>query len=385
MSRLNELPSIWNNIKEMDLRPLQAEAQRGVKIAIVGRSGSGKRLLARQMRRDPRRPDEETLTPMLLLDLDSAEAPLNRLAGADLVILLAPPGAGDAALERQVQRTLVDAGRKLLAFVPLPPAAEGAHPDSRPALDGWGGPGKWRVVAGPIEDSEFLAREFVPAVLELLPDLHLPLGRHFPLFRHAICKRLINDVCFTNAAYAFSTGMAAIVPVLDIPLNVADMVVLSKNQAFLVYKLGLALGMSTRWQDYVTEFGGVLGGGFFWRQVARQLVGLIPAWGIAPKVAVAYSGTYVVGNVVYQWYLTGKHLSREQMRQLYVQAFQRGKEMAAGLVKRLPRPRRRGERKALPAPKVRVRPGICPDCGRKNARNARFCQFCGRNLAAEEG
>ncbi|MDD5468714.1 MAG: zinc-ribbon domain-containing protein [Anaerolineales bacterium] len=382
MSRLKELPSIWNNIKEMDLRPLQVEALRGVKIAIAGRAGSGKRLLARQMRRDPRRPDEETLTPMLLLDLDAAEEPLRRLSGADLVILLVNPQAAEATLERGLQQALSDAGRRVLVFIPLPGEVEAPQAGGRGALDQWGEWGKGRLLAGPLGDSEFLGREFVPAALELLPDLHLTLGRHFPLFRQAICRRLINDACFTNAAYAFSTGMAAIVPVLDIPLNVADMVVLSKNQAFLVYKLGLALGLSTRWQNYVTEFGGVLGGGFFWRQVARQLVGLIPAWGIAPKVAVAYAGTYVVGNVVYQWYLTGKHLTRQQMRQLYLQAFQRGKEMAAGLAQRLPRAGRKAERKALPAPKTRR--GTCPHCGKKNARDAQFCQYCGKSLTAEE-
>jgi uncharacterized protein (DUF697 family) len=217
--------------------------------------------------------------------------------------------------------------------------------------------------------------EFVPAIMEMVPQQHLALGRNFPLFRVRIARDLISETCFSNAAYALSTGLAEVVPVLDLPLNLADMVVLTKSQAFLVYKLGLELGFSTRWQDYMTEFGGVLGGGFIWRQVARQLIGLIPAWGIVPKVAISYAGTYVVGNVVLQWYLTGRHVDNRQVRQLYAQAFAHGKLLAQNMIKKLPRPQR-GSRppKALPAPKKKL---VCAQCGKTSARDAQFCQYCG--------
>ena len=98
-----------------------------------------------------------------------------------------------------------------------------------------------------------------PTVLKLLPNQLLALGRMFPIFREAIAHQLINEACLTNASYAFSTGLAEIVPVLALPLTVTDMVVLTKNQAFLVYRLGLLFGFSTRWQDYVAEFGSVIG------------------------------------------------------------------------------------------------------------------------------
>ena len=155
----------------------------------------------------------------------------------------------------------------------------------------------------------------------------------------------------SNAAYSFSTGLAEIVPVLDLPLNVTDLVVLTKSQAFLAYKLGLLVGFSTRWQDYVTEFGSVIGSGFVWRQIARSLIGLIPAWGIIPKVAVAYSGTYVVGNAILGWYLTGRKLSTKQMRALSLEAFTRGKEFARKFGEKIPRPRLGSRKKdRLPAP-----------------------------------
>jgi hypothetical protein len=45
----------------------------------------------------------------------------------------------------------------------------------------------------------------------------------------------------------------------------------------------------------------MLGGGLVFRQLARQLVGLIPVVGIVPKVAVAYGGTCMIGRAVVLW------------------------------------------------------------------------------------
>jgi uncharacterized protein (DUF697 family) len=132
------------------------------------------------------------------------------------------------------------------------------------------------------------------------------------------------------------------------------MIILTKSQAFLAYKLGLLFGFSTRWQDYVTEFGGVIGGGFVWRQIARSLVGLIPVWGIIPKVAISYSGTYVVGHAILGWYITGRHLNAKQMRALTSQAFTKGKDYASKLGKKLPHPKLVKRKKdLLPSPLVK--------------------------------
>jgi hypothetical protein len=65
---------------------------------------------------------------------------------------------------------------------------------------------------------------------------------------------------------------------------------------------------------------------------------------------VAYSGTYVVGHAILGWYLSGRHLSSKQMRDLSVQAFSRGKDYARKLVDKLPK-RKPGKRdqEMLPA------------------------------------
>ncbi|MBN1149473.1 MAG: hypothetical protein JXA78_19585 [Anaerolineales bacterium] len=371
------LSDAWGTVKEIDLRPLREQALRGVKIAIVGAPGSGRSTLAEQMRRDPSRPQAESDAPIWILDLDSAL----QVKGADLVILMMDSRKTDSSQEQELVRGWYNSGQKVLTFI-----NQFEEPGESTAISPWSSRVKRRVIWGSVLDSDLLVKQLASVVIELLPDHLLSLGRYFPLFRVPVAHYLINDTCFTNAAYALSTGLAETVAVLDIPIAVTDMVVMSKNQAFLVYKLGLALGFSTRWQDYVAEFGSVLGGGFLWRELARTLIGLIPVWGIIPKTAIAYSGTYVIGHFILQWYLTGRHLSRKQMQQLYKSAFARGKNVARSLIGKLPRPRLpkpqlsrprlpRRKRGALPAP---VETQTCARCGKISSADASFCQYCGQ-------
>jgi uncharacterized protein (DUF697 family) len=374
MAGLKSINDVWKNVKETDLRPIRQEAMRSTRVAIVGKDSSKCEALANAMRKDPARPRQETQTPILLLSTDYA----NAADPADLTVLVF--SANEMPLEHQ--RDLVNSWAKaekiLLIFADQPSERVNSH-----HVDAWLEWGQHKVLRGPVEDYTFLQERFVPAVLELLPGFELSLARKFPLFRQPVAHRLVNDTSLSNATYAFSTGLAEIVPIINVPLNVADILVLTKAQAFLVYRLGLALGLSTEWRDYVAEFGGVLGGGFIWRQLARSLVGLIPVWGIIPKVAVAYSGTYVVGKAVLQWYQTGRHATRKQLNSLYRQAFARGKNVASSLLKNLPRPRLNGSRKmALPEPKIIKGSSICPNCGKKNAGDARFCQYCGVELVS---
>lgn len=397
MSGITSISSIWNNIKEIDLRPLREEALQLLKIAIVGDQGSGRSRLAAQLRRDPSREDIELQTPVMILDFDDPQLAQT----ADLIILLVGAGSGDLSRARNLARKWLDSGKPVVAIVDPTPAAP-AEGQAGKQIELWGNLPASRLLFGSPDDVNFLLAEFVPAVIELLPNRLLPLGRNFPLFRPAIANRMISETSFSNATYSLSTGIAEIAPVFNIPLNVADMVVLTKAQAFLVYKLGLALGLSIQWQDYVSEFGSVLGGGFLWRQIARSLAGLIPAWGIVPKVAVAYAGTYVVGNVVLQWYQTGRHISRKQMRELYSQAIARGQNVARELASRVPRlGRRRQKAHQLPSggtsslpvrTNARETPAEvfleenpedsqkCANCGRISAPDAVFCQYCGQKF-----
>ena len=379
MGKLDLLANVWENLQELDVRPIREAAEREVRLAIVGQAGSGRHTLAEQLRSDPAHQQAAAQTPILIATPeDAAEA-----RHADLIVLMLSNATNDDAAERALARDWAAAGKNVLVF-----QNQFGEGNGNSRLPDWAGWGPTRAVGGAAKDRQFLENSFAPLVLEMLADDQLALGRRFPLFRLPIARRLISDTCMANAAYSLGSGIAEIVPVLDLPLNVTDVLVLTKGQALLVYKLGLALGLPGDWKYYLGEFGGVLGGGFLWRQLSRSLVGLIPGWGILPKVAIAYAGTYVVGEVVLQWYLTDRHVSKEEMQDMYRQALLQGKELAARLwqqaarvhlpVMRVPRLGGTPEPKELPAPAERV---VCPACGTANDLDAAFCKHCGQPLS----
>jgi uncharacterized protein (DUF697 family) len=96
------------------------------------------------------------------------------------------------------------------------------------------------------------------------------------------------------------------------------MLVLTKNQVILLLKLAglygrdLALGRSL-----LLEITPVVGGAFLWRSTARALVGLLPTpVSLLPKTAVAYTGTFVVGEMARYYYQYGRKPSPELVRQM---------------------------------------------------------------------
>ncbi|MEZ4767795.1 MAG: hypothetical protein R2844_05145 [Caldilineales bacterium] len=157
---------------------------------------------------------------------------------------------------------------------------------------------------------------------------------------------MIQRTCTTNAIYAAGTGVAEMVPGLGIPFAVADIIILTKNQLVMAYKIGLVMGETGEFREVVPKMAGVVGAGFMWRQVARELVAFLPL-GVVLKTAIAFAGTYATGQAVYHWYATGEKLTREQLREVFNEALARGKEEAAALVARM----RREEQAALDDPK----------------------------------
>lgn len=378
MADWRDLGNIWTTFKELDIRRIREEAARPIVLAFVGAAGVGKSTLIAALQHSNRSRDK-VISPTIEADLDAPA----RLEEAALIVLMLDATRGDFSVEAEWYRQQKDAQRNLLVFYNKMDALRDTNALSA-AMTAWVGA---RVAFGSARDADSLAADFVPRVIESLPERALALARRYPLFRVAVARNLISDTSFANASYALGTGFAEIVPALDIPFNVADMVILTKNQALLVYKLGLALGLSTRWQDHFAELGGVVGAGFVWRQIARQLVGLVPVWGIVPKVAVAYAGTYAVGEAILHWYQTGHKMSGRGMRELYADALARGKQVAQILIARAPRPALpRVAMPTLPHPTLPRLPrprgkNVCAACGAKNAREARFCSRCGVQLS----
>jgi uncharacterized protein (DUF697 family) len=128
------------------------------------------------------------------------------------------------------------------------------------------------------------------AVARRLGEDGTSLAARLPVLRGAVCDELIRTFSKRNAVIA----AAVFVPGVDMP-------VLTLNQARLVLRIALAYGQQID-RERAAELLGVVGAGFGFRTVARELLDLVPVAGWAVKGAVAYGGTRAVGEAAVRYF-----------------------------------------------------------------------------------
>lgn len=327
MPSVSDLGNIWQIIGELNVGAMQEEAALTPRLALIGAPDKTGPLQVR-LQQGPRRA-EHIVTAAPTFRLPLAPADVVELGNYDLRVLLLDDGVASG-----------NEDLRALAMQPAPllvvsPAAQ------QTALTVPGGPGQaadrgWklpRVITCSLADDATVQKTLLPAIVDELPDRPMALGRAYPGLRPAACQKLIQETSIANATYAFGTGVAEMVPVLGIPLTMADIFILTKNQLILSYKISLAMGETAHLKDLAPKFASVVGLGFVWRTVARQLVALVP-FGIVPKVAISYAGTYASGQAVYRWYVTGERLEGKDLKVVLRDAAMRGREQAELMVER---------------------------------------------------
>ncbi len=356
MANVSSLTTAWSILSELDARPLRELVQAPFPVAIISQEQADRQWLADALRTEPFTGQLTPLSPQVTLHqlpLGKNDAPW--VAQARLVFIPIAGGREDVSREEEaISRLLALNAHLPIVVVQIRPGA--GQEFYTPMLNVW--MGAREIVVDPDEEEPFSA-EFVPLLKTLAPEQEIQLGFHFPAFRPALARQLIRQTSITNATYSATTGLAEIVPALLIPGNVADFVVLTKNQGLMAYKIALLMGNDIALQEMLGELAGVLGGGFLWRETARRLVGLVPGWGVIPKVAVAYAGTYIIGEAAYYWYAYHQQMTAAQMKTLYARAVTEGRERATDIIANMKQ--KRAERKAraprrkLPLPRFRKR------------------------------
>jgi hypothetical protein len=168
----------------------------------------------------------------------------------------------------------------------------------------------------------------------------LPLARLFPPFREEVSNRLISKISMENAAFSLATAIPNIAPLLGVGWAIgefaSDSVILTMNQVRLAFYLGAANDRPVGYAEQRTEIASIIAGAFGWRAVARELVGKIPmGGGLLPKAAIAFAGTFVVGRSLERYYRIGYQYTRAERKAAYEDAFERGKQIAGGLIERI--------------------------------------------------
>ena len=412
MPKLPDLINGFKVLKEVDLNAVRMQAETPLHVMVMGEVGAGKTALIEQLLTGSRSEEPPGLPSITMHRPDLTL----QIPDDALVLLLLDVRKTDHPNERAIFDRLI--ARKIATVVCY--NKSDLAREEVVALSGstWTGAETAIITA---TDRDTLMRELVPAILCVCKGHEARVARHLPLLRAPVAQKLIDDTCFINATYSLSTGLAEIVPLLNLPLNLADIVILTKNQAWMAYTITLAMGMQAEWRDTMPKLAAVVGSAFLWRQQARYLAGLIPVIGIVPKVVISYSGTYVIGEAIYQWCANGEKLNPEELKALYVEALERGSEAAKVLIQKSDATQYQAadkfkeiaqlisEKSALTqeqassrlqsamsfitgksqdtrhqivsiANKVFKPATACPSCGKKVPGGASFCAFCGKPL-----
>ena len=319
-----KLASLWRVIKDLDLEGLRATARAPFTLAIAAEQADDASQL-RQLLTGGDAPPHPWIEIATLgtstAEHDAIEA-LSALSASPLAGLLITRDANLSPLLK------LAGNRFATSTTPVLTVVVGDTSRTAKVLR----PGEQARVA--VEALDATAIDAVAtALLPMLPDdQQVALGAQFPPLRPVIFARIIDRTARANASFALTTGLAETIPVLTAPLNLGDMVVLTKNQLMMCYRLALAAGRDDEPRAMMSEIIGVLGSGVLFRQAARQLVGLIPIAGLLPKVAISYAGTYAIGKAMVAWTTEGKQVTVDTVAGFSREGLVKGRALAEHLV-----------------------------------------------------
>lgn len=296
-SKARVLGQVWRALKELNPRNVEQEAARIVRIGVVGQIGV-----------------LQDVATFLLGDQPEA---YDR-AAERLLLIATPPEAGAFALLPKCDLVLVsDDYRDPLPGVP------------RGRIFGFSGK----------EDLPEVVKQVLKS--KELDYAEISMARTFPAFRHEVAIKTIQTVSAENAVFVTSTALGNVIPNPLQPLtavaeSLGDLVVLTANQLRMLFRLAAMHEKSLGAKEQAPEVLSILGAAFGWRSIARQLVSKIPfGGGVVPKAAIAFAGTWAVGESIAYYYTTGRKLSREEVRQRFDAAMDRGRGWAEQAVAKL--------------------------------------------------
>jgi uncharacterized protein (DUF697 family) len=206
------------------------------------------------------------------------------------------------------------------------------------------GPGTVDDYIVPVFDFERLRTRVLPHLIDACKGVEIAVGRRLPALRSTVAQKLTRDAALNAFKVAGASAVVDSVPfvgaVLGAFMSAGDMLAITGIQMTLMLQIGATYGkdpdMAQMW-----ELLPVVGGGFGWRALARELAGFIPVGGIVIKAAIAYAGTVVVGEGAMFYEQHGRHLTPADAGRIYEEARLSAMQFARDVFGRL---RRNGEK-----------------------------------------
>jgi len=172
----------------------------------------------------------------------------------------------------------------------------------------------------PALTKEALKVRVFPHLVEASKGVEIAVGRRLPPLRETVAAKLTRDAANNALKVSLASALVDHIPVVGVVLgafaSAGDMVAITGLQMMLLLHIEATYGRDPDVQR-MWKLLPVIGGGFGWRTLARELVGFVPVAGVAIKGAIAYAGTIVVGEGVTFFLEHGSHMSKAQASQLY--------------------------------------------------------------------
>lgn len=202
------------------------------------------------------------------------------------------------------------------------------------------GPGAIADYTVPAITVDALKPRFFVHLVEACKGVEIAVGRRLPPLRETVAAKLTRDAANNALKVAVASAVVDHIPVVGVVLgafaSAGDMVAITGLQMMLLLHIEATYGQDPDVQR-MWKLLPVIGGGFGWRTLARELVGFVPVAGVAIKGAIAYAGTIVVGEGVTFFLEHGDHMSKHQAAQIYERTKDEALRFARDLVGRLRR------------------------------------------------
>jgi small GTP-binding protein len=310
-------------MKALNWNEAQGEVLEGLKntVVIVGQPNTGKSTLFNYLKGQQLSPvSSEAGTTRSLVRTDFGPFTLIDTPGhlpelmesgmdiASVIVFLIDGTKGLQATDRELYETIKKLNKPTIVVVNKVDALSGEDLGNKVAND----VAVRLAVAGVIPVSGRtglnVADELIPAMIDASPEAALVIGRELPAYRRSAAQRIIRNATLVSLA----AGLEPF-PLVDIPI-------LLGNQIRLVFRLAALYGEpidtvnSTR---HLRELIGVMAGGLGLRFLAEQAAKMVPFGGDFISGAIAGAGTWAMGQVVLEYYESGKNISPQRLRLMY--------------------------------------------------------------------
>jgi uncharacterized protein (DUF697 family) len=202
-------------------------------------------------------------------------------------------------------------------------------------------PGTVEDYVVPAIEFEALRTRMLPHLIDACRGVEIAIGRCLPILRTTVAAKLSRDAALNALKVSGASALVGQIPLVGAFLGAfvssGDMMAITGIQMTLMLQIRATFGkdpdVAQMW-----ELLPVVGGGFGWRALARELSGFIPVGGVLIKSAIAYAGTIVVGEGATFFELHGRHMSKADATRIYEDARKSAQTFARDVFARFKRP-----------------------------------------------